>query len=111
MSVPVHFPQRRRRLPNRRGAELIDFNHEGRRFTATFGHDADGHLAEILLDCDRPDSLSAALARDAAILASLALQHGAPLSTLRRALTRDHLGLAAGPLGRALDLLDEERGR
>lgn len=107
MSTPVPLPQRRRRLPNRRGAELHDFEYEGRRFTATFGRDSEGHLAEIFLDCDRPDSLSAALARDAAILCSLALQHGAPLHVLRRALTRGPDGRASGPLGRALDLLEE----
>ena len=68
---------------------------------------ADGRIGEVILDCDRPDSLSAALARDAAILASVALQHGAPIATLRHALTRGSDGRAAGPLGRALDLLEE----
>src|ERR1700722_16408699 len=100
-------PYPRERLPNRRRQSLITFIHEGRRFTAGFGHHLDGRVGEIFLDSDRQGSLSAALARDAAVLASLALQHGATLSTIRKALTRGSDGRAAGPLGRALDLLEE----
>jgi ribonucleoside-diphosphate reductase alpha chain len=45
------------------------------------------------------------MARDAAVSASLALQFGCPLETLRRALLRDPHGVAASPLGCALDRL------
>jgi hypothetical protein len=41
---------------------------------------------------------------DSAVVASLALQHGADLETLRGALLRDSSGEASGPLGCALDL-------
>jgi ribonucleoside-diphosphate reductase alpha chain len=44
-------------------------------------------------------------ARDAAVAASLLLQHGCPVDTLRRALTRNSDGSASGPLAHALDLL------
>jgi hypothetical protein len=47
-------------------------------------------------------------ARDAAVAVSLLLQHGCPVDTLRRALTRDSDGSASGPLARALDLLAEQ---
>jgi ribonucleoside-diphosphate reductase alpha chain len=49
-------------------------------------------------------------ARDAAVAASLLLQHGCPVDTLRRALTRNGDGSASGPLAKALDLLSVQRG-
>jgi len=42
-----------------------------------------------------------------AVAASLLLQHGCPLDTLRQALTRDGDGSGSGPLAHALDLLTE----
>ena len=44
-------------------------------------------------------------ARDAAIAASFALQHGADPNALRAALSRNSHGEASGVLGAALDLL------
>jgi hypothetical protein len=41
---------------------------------------------------------------------SIALQHGVPLETIRRALLRDASGRASGPLGVALDLIADEDG-
>ena len=40
-----------------------------------------------------------------AIVLSFALQHGAAIDAIRRALCRDSQGRALGPLGAALDLL------
>jgi hypothetical protein len=45
------------------------------------------------------------VARDAAILTSICLQHGASVETIRHALTRNSDGSASGPLGVVLDLL------
>jgi hypothetical protein len=58
-----------------------------------------------LIDADdgKIDSHADVMARDAAVAASLALQGGTPLETLRRALLRDRRGVASGPLGAALD--------
>ena len=39
----------RERLPDRRGAELVDFEHHGCKWTATFGRFADGRIAEVFL--------------------------------------------------------------
>ena len=47
-------------------------------------------------------------AQDAAVVCSLALQHGVPLSTIRRALMRNSQGRASGPLAVALDKLGGE---
>ena len=44
-------------------------------------------------------------ARDAAIACSLALQFGADVETIRKALCRDSHGRASGPLGAALDII------
>jgi hypothetical protein len=49
-------------------------------------------------------------ARDAAVAASLLLQHGCDVDTLRKALTRNGDGSASGPLAHALDLLSIEEG-
>jgi hypothetical protein len=43
----------------------------------------------------------------AAVIASIALQHGVPLETIRRALLRDPRGQPSSPLGAALDLIAE----
>ena len=40
----------RQRLPNRRGHELLTFQHEGIRYTAGVGRFEDGTLAEIFLN-------------------------------------------------------------
>jgi hypothetical protein len=49
-------------------------------------------------------------AQDAAVLASLALQHGVALGLIRRALMRDAQGRASGPLGAALDRIADDGG-
>jgi hypothetical protein len=43
------------------------------------------------------------LVNDAAILVSLALQHGVPLHKLAHSLKRDSTGASSSPIGAALD--------
>jgi hypothetical protein len=93
----------RNRLPNRRPAETIAFERDGARFEVTAGYYPSGQLGEIFLSADRANSLLDFLMSDAAILASIALQYGAPLNELRHALKRDTRGRAASPIGEALD--------
>jgi len=92
----------RERLPDRREAELIDFEHAGRRWSATIGRFADGRVAEIFLDGSR-EAPVVELAQESALVASLALQSGCPIETLRHALS----GRNAGPLGAALALIGD----
>jgi hypothetical protein len=66
----------RERLPNRRGHELLDFEHGGIRYTAGVGHFADGRLAEIFLNTAKHGTAVDTNARDAAVVVSLLLQHG-----------------------------------
>jgi hypothetical protein len=98
----------RERLPNRRGSVVFELEVHGLRYTVTVSHFADGRPAEIFLQNHKPGSQSDANARDAAVAASLALQFGCPLETLRRALLRDSQGRPSTPLGAALDAIEVE---
>jgi hypothetical protein len=95
----------RRRLPNRRASETFDLEAGGLTYTATISRFDDGRLAEIFLSNSKADSAADTAARDAAIACSFAFQFGADLEKIRRALSRDSRGDAAGPLGVALDLV------
>ena len=94
---------RRERLPNRRQSETFSFECVGLRYTATASWFYDGRLAELFLNNHKSNSAADVNARDAAITLSLALQNGADVQTIRKALCRDGHGRANGPLGAALD--------
>jgi hypothetical protein len=96
---------RRDRLPNKRACETIAFERDGSRYQMTVGFYADGRPGEIFLNADRSNSLLDVMTSDAAILASLALQHGCTLETIAHALKRDARGAAASPIGAAVDLI------
>ena len=98
----------RERLPNRRGSETFWFELEGLRFTATVSRFADGRIGEMFVNNHKAGNQVDTNARDAAILLSFALQHGADIDTIRKALCRDSAGRALGPIARALDRLAEK---
>ena len=90
-----HKPEAvREHLPNRRASEVFEFEHASFRWTATISRFSDGRLAEIFLDRARPNSQLAELANDAAVLASLLLQHGITAAAIRHSIS--------GPLATAL---------
>ena len=95
----------RERLRNRRRSETFTIELHGLRYTATFSRFDDGGVGEVFIQNTKPGSQSDSYARDAAIAASLALQHGCPLDVLRRALLRGAHGSASTPLGAALDII------
>jgi hypothetical protein len=95
----------RRRLPDRRGSMTFKIEAGGLSFTATVSQFDDGSLGEVFLQNHKADSTAGIMASDAAIAASLALQFGCPVETLRKALCRDARGKGTGPLGAALDML------
>ena len=99
----------RTRLPNRRAAESFAFRCGGMRYVATIALFDDGRLAEIFLTNHKVGSDADTAARDSAVVMSIALQHGVPAETIRRALLRNRDGSACGPLGTAIDLLDGGR--
>ena len=65
-------------------------------------------LGEIFLSNHKAGSAADTAARDAAIACSIALQFGADVETIRKALCRDSQGRASGPLGTALDIVAGE---
>ena len=97
----------RERLPNRRLGETFSFECAGLSYTSTAGRFRDGRIAEVFLINHKSNSAADTNARDSAIVCSIALQHGADLETIRKALCRDGQGRASGPLGAALDRLSE----
>jgi hypothetical protein len=97
----------RQRLSNRRASSNFNFECGGLAYVATISHFDDGRLAEIFLSNGKAGSDSDANARDAAIVCSIALQHGTPLKVIRHALLRDGQGRPSTPLGVALDLIGD----
>ena len=95
----------RERLPDRRPSELFDFQAMDLRFTASISRYPDGRVAELFCDNHKAGSSIGTLVRDSAILLSFALQHGADIESIRRALCRDSSGRALGPIGEALDIV------
>lgn len=93
----------RQRLPNRRLHELVRFESQGQVFVGGIGRFSDGTIAELFLNTTKAGSTIEALAQDAAIVASLALQFGCPVDVLRHAIERP--GGAAGPLAALLDVV------
>jgi ribonucleoside-diphosphate reductase alpha chain len=101
----------RARLPNRRASIVFEIELGGLRYIATISRFPDGRVGEVFIQNSKPGSTSDCYARDAAIAASLALQCGCSLQTLRHALLRDPQGRPQTPLAAALDHLAEDESR
>jgi ribonucleoside-diphosphate reductase alpha chain len=95
----------RRKLSNRRASITFNFQCNSLGYSATISHYPDGRLAEVFINNSKVGSDSDSAAKDSAVVCSLALQHGVPLATIRKALLRDPRGIASSPLGVALDLI------
>ena len=95
----------RERLPARRAATIFDFEVSGLHYTCTIARFADGRLGEIFLSNHKVTSAADVNARDGAVVCSIALQHGADLEVIRRALCRKSDGSASSPLAMALDII------
>jgi len=76
----------RRRLPNRRACETFELQVGGLKYTASVGRFLDGSIAELFLSNHKSNSAADTNARDAAIVFSIAIQHGADIETIRKAL-------------------------
>ncbi len=101
----------RKRLPNRRGSEIYDFETLARpgvnpmAYTATVGFFDDGTMAEIFLRSGRAGSDLSIQSMETAIAVSMAFQHGCSAETLRAAMPRDDRQRPEGPVGMLLDIL------
>ena len=92
-------------LPNRRASETFSVECAGLTYLATVSQFPDGRLGEIFITSHKVGSAADTAARDAAIACSIALQFGADVEIIRKALCRDSAGNANGPLAAALDLI------
>jgi ribonucleoside-diphosphate reductase alpha chain len=95
----------RQRLDNRRASENFSLECAGLAYVCTVSRFPNGQIGEIFLTDHKVNSSADVAARDSAICFSFAVQHGADPELIRRALCRDSLGRANGPLGVALDLI------
>jgi hypothetical protein len=95
-------------LPNRRMHETIRFRHWNMKYIAGLGRaSASAPISEVFLNVGKTGEQAETLARDSAVLLSLALQHGVPLETIGHALTRNADGTASGPIGALVDLMEK----
>ncbi|QHO78672.1 hypothetical protein ACH79_07445 [Bradyrhizobium sp. CCBAU 051011] len=84
-------------MQDRRAHLLYRFECDGQVYTGGIGRFQDGRVAEVFI---KVGTAAETNAQDAAIAASLALQHGCPMDTLRHALER--ASGSAGPLATLL---------
>lgn len=97
----------RQRLPDRRESDFLPFDHEGHTVHASGSFYESGALAEIFLNSGKSGTLIDIVMRELAVVVSIARQHGVPLALIENALPKLMDGSPAGPLGKALALLQE----
>lgn len=108
----------RHRLATRRRHETIEMEHEGQRYKLGLGREMlcngscggsvrFGSVAEVFLNAQKVNTQADVLAKDGAILMSLALQYGCPPAVIAHAMKRNADGSPASPLGRAAAYLVE----
>ena len=96
----------RKQLPNRRPHEVIRFRHWGLGYIAGLGRATAGDpISEVFLNVAKTGDQAETLAKDSAVLLSLALQHGVSLAEIGHAITRNADGSASGPIGALVDLM------
>lgn len=97
----------REQLPQRRRAESfeVEFGQYAPTYLVTLGYYADGRLGEVFISGGKSGELVESIARDGAIVLSFALQHGASLEAIGRALTRDGQGAPSSVVGAVVDAM------
>jgi hypothetical protein len=97
-------------LPQRRYSETFSFSHWGREYVVGIGHHPDGRIGDVFINSGKSGEQAETLARDSAVILSLALQYGVPLSAMLHAITRDADGKPSGPIGALLEMIAEDEG-
>jgi hypothetical protein len=88
--------------------ETLQFEHWGQHYVVGLGRARpSGPVAEVFLNCAKSGTQAETLARDSAVLLSLALQHGVPIDTISHAITRNADGSPSGPIGALVDLVGQ----
>jgi len=98
-------------LPQRRRAETFELCHGGQNtpFQITVGYYPDDRVGELFIAGGKSGSDLEAIAREGAIMFSLAIQYGAPLDVVQRAILREQNGEPSTIIGAAIDRLMEEK--
>lgn len=97
-------------LPNRRYSESFDINHDGLEYSVQIGFYPDGRIGEVFVHSRKINSLAEVSARDAAVLLSIALQHGVDPRKTLTALTHNADGRPEGITGVILERIIEIGG-
>jgi hypothetical protein len=97
-------------LPMRRGCDTFPVQFETFNMLASVGYFPDGRPAEVFVSGNKVGSAVEALARDAAIVLSIALQHGTPLDTIVNAITRNPDSTPSTLFGALVDKMAELPG-
>lgn len=99
----------RKALPMRRRCETLEIDFGGLRgsHVITVGFYEDGTLGEVFINSGKSGEPVEAIARDGAVVLSVALQYGASLETIRHAITRDDQGQPTSIVGAVVDRLAE----
>lgn len=101
----------RNRLPYRRHSFNFTFHFGGEQYDVTCGLYPDNTIGELFINrlitrtSAKVGTLLDGVCRDAALLTSLALQHGADLDNIRHAITRDDDGDPSTIIGAIIDHL------
>jgi hypothetical protein len=99
----------RQPLPARRHCETFDLAFGGltRGHTITVGYYSDGKVGEVFINGGKSGEAVEAIARDGAVLLSIALQYGADINAIRHAITRDSMGAPSSIVGVVVEQLCE----
>jgi hypothetical protein len=102
----------RHTLPQRRHCETFDLHHGNQNslFAVTlgyYGERGEGGIGEVFISGAKAGSEVGAVARDGAVLLSIAIQFGVPLETIQHALTREANGAPSTIIGEVVDRLVE----
>ena len=90
----------RQHLPNRRRAVTFDVKPGGATYSVGIGLYDDNRLGEVFLSGSKTGSDMASLINDAAVLVSITLQYGTPVSVLSRAMVSVRSGRGMGAVKR-----------
>ena len=78
-------------------------------YIVTCGFYPDGRLGEVFVSGSKSGFATETVARDGAVVLSIALQYGAPIEVIAGAITRDDLGEPTSIIGEVLDKIMELR--
>ena len=97
----------RRPLPMRRRCETFELEFGGFRksYFITVGYYEDGSIGEVFINFPTSGMPAEAIARDGAVVISLALQSGVPLETIQHAITRNSDNEPSSIVGAVVDRL------